>query len=987
MLIFVFPNVFAQYHFDSWTTDSGLPQNGVREFTQTPDGFLWFTTFDGLVRFDGVKFTTFNKGNTKGIINNRFTSIASDKEGTIYASTREDGVLTIRKNGVFSSYTSAEVPRDYIRMTRPDENGEMRFFVLGNNPRTDSWYYLRNGKFVFSENIERENVEVSYQGRSGKLWTVSKDTIVSVKDGKREIYSNPIVKFDSTLELFEDLKGSLWIGGDELLRIQDGEIEDLSKGRDFPKDAEFHSFWEEPDGSVWFANGGAAAPGVGLVQYKNGEFDYYGQDVGLSNSSIHDVFRDREGTVWLATNKGINRLRRDVITPYSVRDGLTNSEVYPLFMDSKRSIWIGTVGGLSIYRDGKFEDVNLIQTQNDVPEHTKWHNGAMSVQSIFEDSKGKMWIGVNGGLFIAQNGKTAMLPQSEGHHITSIIEDKAGNIWTGSGRGILRINDEKITASYSVKDGLPNDNITVIREDSKGRLWFGGLGGLSEFKNGKFINYTTNNGLTGNYVRTIYEDSEGVLWIGTYDEGLSRFKDGQFSSIKAKDGLYNNGVFAIEEDDRGNFWMSSNNGIYRVRRAQLNEFADKKISRIDSISYGKQDGMLNSECNGGRQPASLKTEDGKFWFPTQDGVVVVDPGSEISNSLPPSVIIESATVERKPFDISTGLKIGAGQKNVEISYTGVSLIKSEQVRFKYKLEGHDSDWIDAGTKRKAYYSYLPPGEYQFRVIASNSDGIWNDKGASLTIKLEPYFYETTGFMLLCIAFGLLILFIAWKISVHQLESRERRLENLVEKKTRELEKANEVLRDLANSDGLTSIGNRRRFEKFLADEWNRAIRHRTEISLILLDIDHFKLFNDTYGHLKGDECLKQVAAALRDTIHRPADLVARFGGEEFAIVLGGTNAEGAMKIAAEAIFNIKRLNIAHDTSETCEHLTVSVGIASTFVKIGMTEDELVKAADEALYEAKAEGRNQIVLHDLTQEIHYPSIPDSEVPGIAGDSVN
>ncbi len=197
--------------------------------------------------------------------------------------------------------------------------------------------------------------------------------------------------------------------------------------------------------------------------------------------------------------------------------------------------------------------------------------------------------------------------------------------------------------------------MTVIHEDSQGNLWFGGLGGLSEFKDGKFINYTSKEGLTGNYVRSIYEDAEGTLWIGTYDEGLSRFKDGHFVNYKAENGLSNNGVFAIEEDARGNFWISSNVGIYRVKRQELNDFADGKITKIHSVGYGKEDGMPNNECNGGRQPASLKNTDGKFWFPTQDGIVVIDPEIETQNALPPFVVIESATVEREKVDIGKSL--------------------------------------------------------------------------------------------------------------------------------------------------------------------------------------------------------------------------------------------------------------------------------------------------------------------------------------------
>ncbi len=466
--------------------------------------------------------------------------------------------------------------------------------------------------------------------------------------------------------------------------------------------------------------------------------------------------------------------------------------------------------------------------------------------------------------------------------------------------------------------------------------------------------------MTGNYVRSIYEDADGTLWIGTYGEGLSRFKDGVFFNYKEKNGLYNDDVFAIQEDERGNFWISSNHGIYRVKRQELDDFANGKIDKITSIGYGKDDGMLNNECNGGRQPASIRDKDGNFWFPTQDGVAVINPEFENFNPLAPPVIIESATVEREPVNIANGLSIEAGKQNVEINFTGISFIKSSQIKFKYKLEGHDKDWIDAGTRRTVHYSYLPPGNYRFLVKAANADGVWNEKGAALDMKLSPFFYQTSGFYFLWIAVGILILFVVWKVSVHQLESRERKLARLVAEQTEALRKANEELQHLANSDGLTAVGNRRLFEDFLADEWHRAIRFRTEISLILLDVDHFKLFNDTYGHQAGDECLKKVAGALKKAIHRPTDLVARFGGEEFVIVLGGTDSEGAFKIAEQALENVKNLNISHSSSATCEKLTVSVGLATVSPAFGMNETELIAMADKALYAAKESGRNRIV---------------------------
>jgi diguanylate cyclase (GGDEF)-like protein len=957
--------VFGQYRFDTWTTDNGLPQNGVREITQTPDGYLWFTTFDGLVRFDGIRFTTFNKSNTKGIINNRFTGLYGDKEGTLYATTMEDGVLTIYRNGVFSSYNSNQVPGHYINRIEPDEKGELRFLVEDEDRTTKSWYYLRDGKFVFDQTDQSRNERIVYNSKSGAQWTVTPNETTELRAGKLTVYPLDISQVTFRVNLFEDRKGILWIGENRVHQLQNGQIKTLSESEGLPHNSIYHSFWEDADKSVWFASGGGSSKGVGLIEHQpDGQLLFWGSEQGLANPAIMDVFKDREGTAWLSTNRGLSRLRKKVVSGYSTKDGITNSEVYPLYRDRQENIWIGTTKGLSIYRNGKFEAVTLKTKGANLKDDEIWRDDRMSVQSLFEDANGKMWIGLNGGIFIAQNGEAELVKTTKSSHVFAIQADHLGNVWAATNKGLLQFKDYQLIASYSVKDGLPNEFMTFIFEDSKQRLWFGGYGGLSEFKDGKFINYTTKDGLAGNYVRTVYEDREGVFWIGTYDEGMSRFKDGQFVNFKPENGLYNSGVFAIQEDERRNFWISSNRGIYRVKHQELNDFADGKITKINSVSYGKEDGMLSTECNGGRQPASLRDQDGKFWFPTQEGIVTIDSNAEIYNNLPPPVVIESATVEKEPVDISQGLTVETGKENIEINFTGISLIKSEQIRFKYKLEGHDRDWIDADTRRTAYYSYLPPGNYTFYVKAANSDGVWNENGAVLNLELKPFFYQTKSFYMLCILGFTLGLFLTWKISVYQLESRERRLTKLVAERTKELKEVNDNLHQLANSDGLTKIGNRRRFEEFLAAEWQRANRAKTEISLIIFDIDYFKLFNDTFGHQAGDECLQKVAQALAKTINRPTDLVARFGGEEFVIILGGTDSNGALIIAEQALENIKNLKIQHSQSKVSDYLTISVGIATTLTTSDFTASDLIKAADQALYQAKENGRNQIHTFDF-----------------------
>jgi diguanylate cyclase (GGDEF)-like protein len=856
------------------------------------------------------------------------------------------------------------VPGHYIGRIEKDPSGTLRFLAEDDNRTSRSWYRLVDGKFEFIERQRPYDEDVVLPGRFGKHWTITTKGVTETTAG-RSVFT-PIDMSNASFRpnIFEDRDGGLWLGENRVHYVKNGELRTFGEKDGLLLNSIYHSFWQEQDGSVWFSSGGASSTSVGLVQIKNGEVHFWGQPHGLSSTSIQSIFNDREGTTWLATDRGLSRRRKQIIQGFSKKDGIDHSEIYPIHRDRSGTIWLGSTKGLSVYRNNKFEtlDIQPVSSEKSGPV---WRPGRMSVQSLWEDPSGKMWVGLNGGIFLVENGRAEVL--LEGSHVFAIRNDRAGNVWAATNKGLLKFNDYKVTARYSTKDGLPNEFMTFIFEDSKGALWFGGYGGLSKFDDGRFTNYTVENGLVGNYVRTVYEDSDGAFWIGTYDEGMSRFKDGKFVNYSEKNGLFNNGAFAIEEDERGFFWISSNRGIYRVSRKELNDLADGLIAKVNSVGYGKEDGMLSTECNGGRQPASLRDEAGNFWFPTQDGVVKVDPHAEVQNPTAPTVVIEDVLSERESVGLGGQVAIEPGRKDLEIRYTGISLIKSGQVKFQYKLEGHDTDWIDAGTRRTAYYSFLPPGEYTFYVKAANSDGVWSAQAAALKIELRPFFYQTKLFLAVCAIGALLGLLIVWKISVYQMTLRERKLTKLVAERTDELAKMNQHLEQLANSDGLTKIGNRRRFESFLADEWRRAIRFKTPISLVLLDIDHFKSYNDTYGHQAGDDCLRKVAEAFADAIKRPTDLVARFGGEEFALVLGGTDAVGAVVIAEQAVQNVKDLNIGHVSPQPGSRLTVSVGIASKEPTLDNSEADLIGAADEALYQAKSSGRDRIYVCDRDSE--------------------
>lgn len=962
LILCLFSSAWAQYRFDTWTTDNGLPQNGVSKIVQSPEGYLWFATFDGLVRFDGVAFTTFNKSNTKGIANNRFTDLFIDDDGTLYATTMDEGVMTVYRNGEFTSYGSDVIPGRFIYAIERGPDGRVRFQSENDDRTARTWYSFADGKFDAIGPLAAPNKGRLITGNSGKIWRIDQDVVTEFSDGEETAYPVSLSHLGSDIIAFEDSSGSLWLSEHKVYRLKDGKVRVFSEADGLPSNSYYHSFWNEKDGSVWFASGGKSSISIGLVQVVGDEVIIWGPEFGLKSTMINQVFVDREGTPWLATDRGLARRRKQIIESYSTADGLDHHEIYPLLKARDGTIWIGSTRGLTAYRNGRFEALNLRSPAGTDPK-AQWRNGRAFVQSLWEAPDGSIWVGVSGGLYVVRGSVATQI--YEGSHVFDIEGDKNGHVWAATSRGIYRFENERAAEHLTPAQGLPTENVTTIFQDSKGTLWFGSLGGLSKFEDGKFLNYSTDHGLAGNFVRTIYEDADGVLWIGTYDQGMSRFKDGRFFNYGENNGLYNSGVFAIREDEANNFWISSNRGIYRVNRHKLNDLAEGRISSVNSIGYGKEDGMLSTECNGGRQPSSLVDDSGRFWFPTQDGVAIVDPNAESSNPFPPTVIVESMIADREAVPFLDTAVFKPGLRDIEIKYTGISLLKSSQIRFQYMLEGRDTEWIDAGTRRTAYYTNLSPGDYRFVVRAANSDGVWSETASAVKLTVEPFFYQTRWFAAVVTAGIILLLLLIWKLSVHQLEVRERKLSELVAERTAELAEANRVLQDLANSDGLTMVGNRRRFESFLADEFHRAIRFKTPISLLLVDIDHFKLYNDGYGHQYGDDCLQVIAGAMAAVIRRPTDLVARFGGEEFAIVLGGTDSEGALNIAEQVARAVRSLQIPHRFSPTKKTLTLSIGVSTAYPGVKDSQVDLIREADEALYKAKAEGRDQIQPYSRT----------------------
>jgi len=397
-----------------------------------------------------------------------------------------------------------------------------------------------------------------------------------------------------------------------------------------------------------------------------------------------------------------------------------------------------------------------------------------------------------------------------------------------------------------------------------------------------------------------------------------------------------------------------------VARAELDALDRGERQTLRPVSYGVEDGMRNRECNGANHPAGWRAADGRLYFPTVEGLVEIDPRRLVTNPLAPPVVIESLVADGRPVPPRDGSVFEPGTESFEIQYAGLAFGVPERVRFRYKLENLDRDWVDVGARRNAYYTRIPPGEYRFRVAAANEDGVWNEEGASLSFRLRPHFYRTWWFGALALLGVAGAIASGDRIRERRARARETTLMRLVEQRTRELEEANQRLERLSHVDGLTGLANRRRFDEAFDVEWRRGSRSSWPLSLMLIDVDAFKAFNDTYGHLEGDACLRRVADTLSSCLGRAADVAARFGGEEFVALLPLASADEAARLAERVRERVEALAIPHASSPAAKRVTVSIGCATAVPKEDGEPAALLAAADAALYAAKRAGRNRVV---------------------------
>jgi ligand-binding sensor domain-containing protein/signal transduction histidine kinase len=733
LLLFSVQPIRAQYRFDTYSTDDGLPQNSVHSIVQTRDGYLWFTTFDGLIRYDGVRFAIFDKASTKGLVSNRFSSLFQASDGALWAGT-QDGGVTRYKNGSFITYTTDDgLPDNSIVTICDDGAGGPLVWTR------EGVVFWRDGHFVSDALLGTySHYAVAQRDSSGALWFYSMGGLRRLKNGQISTFTPEDGLVPSAVScIYEDPHARIWVGtaSGKLFLFENERFQEFAISGQLPPFA-IWAMREDRLGNLWLATRGG-----GLVRINGDRLTLFNKTNGLGSDAIVSLYEDREGSLWVGTdNHGVALVRREAVQFLSPADGLSGSNVYPILEDKEGAVWIGTWdGGLSRYQNGHFSS---LFNQPGFPKSL--------ITALRQDREGRIWVGLYGGVGRIERGTFTNLTKELGlefQPVFVIYEDRSGVLWLGTRVGLYRYAGGEMK-HYTTADGLAGNDVKDILEDRNGDFWIATYGGLSRWRNGQIESSTVKDGLASNYVRTLYEDGNGTLWVGTYDGGLSRYRDGKFVNYTTADGLFSNGVFRILDDGAGNFWMSCNRGIFRVSREQLESFAAGKVRRITSVPFGKDEGLVSTECNGGQQPAGIKTRDGRLWYPTQGGVAMIDPHEVTTNSYAPPVVIEEALLDRSPLALGSNLQIGPSQSNLEIHYTGLSFINAQHVVFRYRMEGLDPDWIEAGTRRTVQYAHLPPGNYTFTVIAGNADGVWNTTGARLQITVVPPFWRTWWFSIL-----------------------------------------------------------------------------------------------------------------------------------------------------------------------------------------------------------------------------------------------
>jgi signal transduction histidine kinase/ligand-binding sensor domain-containing protein len=744
----------TQYAHRIWGQEEGLFQPTIYSILQTKDGFLWLGTQDSLIRFDGMRFRQFELDGS-AVQRKLVRDLAQDREGDLWAALVGGGVVKITSNEEVTRYTTQNgLPSDNTSCVVSDSHDALWICTDRGLAR------LAEGRVrvtTTAQGLPSNGIRSTCEATDGTRWVSGWDFGLARSHGERfTAYSNSqIAPRDNVTALLCAADGSIWAGKETgLVKIQASGSRTFTVREGLP-DNNVSALAQAPDGSIWIGTND------GVSRYRDGEFSVYRTRDGLSHSLVLSLYIDTEGSLWAGTKDGLDQFTDGKVTPYTTEDGMASNETGPVLEDAAGRLWIGTLGsGLDIF-DGR--TFTRLTAGDGLASDT--------VLSLAADPSHGVWAGTSQGLNLIRKRKLIRTySQRDGlssSEIRALFIDTKGTLWAGTSRGLDRLTGTRFERA-ALSDSKLETGIVALGGGHTVRLFASTApSGLYSIADESAANYPVD---ILHPIDCYYLDRvRHAVWMGTLGSGLLRWENQKLTHVRVKDGLYDNRIYSILRDDQANFWMASSKGIFRVGQRELEDFADGKTRSIASLPFST--GQLRFECRSGVQPGACRTRDGRLWFSTTNGLVVVDPNHLVSDRVPPPVKVTAVVVNGRRSMPDQKLRFKPFENNVEIRYAGLSFVSPEKVSFRYKLQGYDKGWTDAGGRREAFFTNLPPGIFRFEVMARNADGIWSRQAAAVDFRIEPRFYQHAWFFPL-LAVGLALAGVgAYRMRIRRLRQR------------------------------------------------------------------------------------------------------------------------------------------------------------------------------------------------------------------------
>ncbi len=762
-----------QYYGSTWTTENGLPHNNVVSLAQTREGYLWIGTWEGLLRYDGVRFDLYDRGNTPALRGNRIAALHVDGEGRLWIGT--DAGIAVYSDGAFAHYgTDHGLADPRVTVIESDPAGRVWVGTLRGLSRFEAGRFTSYGTedglpslYIWSAAGDGDGLWVGTYG--GGLARLRGEAVVAAE-------SLPALAV-SALRPTRD--GAMWIGTSDAGLFRRDETGAVSRHPSAGALAseEIQSLLEDRDGNLWIGTG------AGLERLGERGLSDAAELIG---GQVLALLEDREGNLWVGSRPdGLARFSDVSFTTFTRNEGLSGDQTTALVEDSSGALWIGTRGqGVNRWAGG---EVKAFSTGNGLSHDV--------VLSLAEGADGDLWVGTRTGIDRIRGDRVSRV--SAGDDVWALAAAPDGSIWIGSLAGASRSSGGVVERVLSTADDHRNATVCFLA-DRGGRMWMGtvGAGLFRRERDGSLARFTVADGLPSDTVYSLHEDADGKLWIGT-NSGLARLDDDRIADLSRVGELYSGSIFAILEDDASQLWLASPRGVSRVARADLDRVTGADGARVETRLYGMIDGMASSECSGGVFPSASRTRDGRLWFATAKGVAMVDPGNLAINRVPPRVLIERVVVDGLLLNPEAGTELSADSRRLEFHYAAPSFRAVDRMRFRHRLEGFDEQWVDADGRRMANYTNLPAGAYTFRVTAANSDGVWAEAPAELSFRLKPRYWMTPWFAALVVA-GLVAA--VWALYRQRQRGLEREFSAVLAERTRMAREIHDTL-----AQGLTGV--------------------------------------------------------------------------------------------------------------------------------------------------------------------------------------